>query len=172
VIAETAEANAKIEATAAKLRNLKSIFTNANAEGFGTVLAAPGRADGGAISGPGTGTSDTAGLFRLSNGEHVLDAEDVARMGGQAGVYAFRESLYKRPADYTGYANGGAVQYAAPAPYVVSATAGAPVGDRPIMMDGTLFGVLREMANGEAQIVVNTRDSANAQTSSSGRRVR
>jgi hypothetical protein len=31
----------------------------------------------------------------------------------------------------------------------------ASSGDRPIYMDGTLFGVLREMANGEAQIVVN-----------------
>ena len=29
-------------------------------------------------------------------------------------------------------------------------------GDRPIMMDGALFGVLREMANGEARIVLNS----------------
>jgi TP901 family phage tail tape measure protein len=68
----------------------------------------PGKATGGAIAGPGTGTSDTAGLFRLSNGEHVLTAADVAAMGGQAGVYAFRDSLYNS----RGYASGGAVQYA------------------------------------------------------------
>ncbi|MDR7189785.1 TP901 family phage tail tape measure protein [Microbacterium sp. BE35] len=54
----------------------------------------PGRASGGAIHGPGTGTSDTAGLYRLSDGEHVLSAADVAAMGGQHSVYAFRESLH------------------------------------------------------------------------------
>jgi TP901 family phage tail tape measure protein len=68
-----------------------------------------GRATGGAISGPGTGTSDTAGVFRLSNGEHVLTAADVQAMGGQSGVYAFRNQL-------KGYATGGAVQYAPPTP--------------------------------------------------------
>jgi len=30
-----------------------------------------------------------------SVGEHMFDAEDVNRMGGQAAVYKFRESLYK-----------------------------------------------------------------------------
>jgi hypothetical protein len=29
----------------------------------------------------------------VSPGEHVLDTKDVALMGGQAGVYAFREML-------------------------------------------------------------------------------
>lgn len=33
-----------------------------------------GKATGGPISGPGTGTSDTAGLFALSNGEYVVKA--------------------------------------------------------------------------------------------------
>jgi hypothetical protein len=45
----------------------------------------------------------------LSNGEHVLTAADVQAMGGQAGVYAFRNQL-------KGYATGGAVQYAPPTP--------------------------------------------------------
>lgn len=40
-------------------------------------------------------------------------------------------------------------------PEVLSALAGKGSGDRPIYMDGTLFGMLREMANGEAQIVIN-----------------
>lgn len=52
------------------------------------------RATGGAIYGPGSGTSDTAGLFALSNGEHVLTAADVAAMGGQHAVYAFRTGLH------------------------------------------------------------------------------
>jgi len=71
----------------------------------GDVAAAyPGRADGGAIYGPGSSTSDEAGIYRLSNGEHVFDAEDVTRMGGQLAVYAFRQGLK----DGTpGYARGG-----------------------------------------------------------------
>jgi hypothetical protein len=52
-----------------------------------------GQAAGGPIVGPGTGTSDTAGLFRLSNGEHVLTAREVQLMGGQNAVLAFRRSL-------------------------------------------------------------------------------
>jgi hypothetical protein len=31
--------------------------------------------------------------YRAANGEHILDGRDVALMGGQAGVYAFREML-------------------------------------------------------------------------------
>lgn len=41
----------------------------------------PARAMGGMISGPGHGTSDTAGLFALSNGEHVTRAAATARLG-------------------------------------------------------------------------------------------
>ena len=52
-----------------------------------------GRSSGGAIYGPGTGTSDDAGLYRLSNGEHVLTADDVDDMGGQSAVYEFRRAL-------------------------------------------------------------------------------
>lgn len=56
---------------------------------------------GGAVVGRGTGIDDLvpaagpfgAAQYRLGNGEHVLDARDVALMGGQAGVYAFREML-------------------------------------------------------------------------------
>ncbi|MBF4568769.1 hypothetical protein ITJ57_08290 [Plantibacter sp. VKM Ac-2880] len=36
----------------------------------------------------------------------------------------------------------------------VAPASGLPA-DRPITMDGHLFGILREMANGEARIVVN-----------------
>lgn len=31
--------------------------------------------------------------YKIANGEHILDGRDVALMGGQAGVYAFREML-------------------------------------------------------------------------------
>lgn len=52
-----------------------------------------GRADGGPIVGRGGPREDNIPIM-ASNGEHMLDAEDVRRMGGHAGVYAFRESLY------------------------------------------------------------------------------
>ncbi|MGV0607375.1 tape measure protein [Mycolicibacterium sp. XJ1904] len=51
---------------------------------------------GGDVRGPGTGTSDSIPAW-LSNGEHVLTAADVAAMGGQGGVYAFRNALHRAP---------------------------------------------------------------------------
>lgn len=52
-----------------------------------------GYAKGGPVIGPGTGTSDTAGLFALSNGEHVITAREVAAAGGHEAVKAWRRSL-------------------------------------------------------------------------------
>ncbi len=49
-------------------------------------------ATGGAVRGPGTGTSDDVPAM-LSNGEHVLTAREVQLMGGQSGVYKFRSEL-------------------------------------------------------------------------------
>jgi phage-related minor tail protein len=49
---------------------------------------------GGAASGPGGPTADRIPAW-LSNGEHVFTAKDVAAMGGQAGVYAFRKVLHR-----------------------------------------------------------------------------
>ncbi|MGO1827364.1 MAG: phage tail protein [Corynebacterium variabile] len=46
-------------------------------------------ATGGAVSGPGTGTSDDIAA-KLSNGEHVLTADEVNALGGQGNVYAMR----------------------------------------------------------------------------------
>jgi hypothetical protein len=71
------------------IRAVQGPDLNGGASGSGR----PGLASGGAVSGPGTGTSDTAGLYRLSHGEHVLTADEVRRMGGQGGVYAFRREL-------------------------------------------------------------------------------
>lgn len=50
------------------------------------------RATGGAVLGPGSGTSDSIPAW-LSNGEHVLTASEVQKMGGQSAVYAFRAQL-------------------------------------------------------------------------------
>lgn len=54
---------------------------------------APGKASGGAVNGPGSSTSDSI-MTSLSAGEHVLTASDVSAMGGQQGVYAFRQNLH------------------------------------------------------------------------------
>ncbi|MFR9804617.1 hypothetical protein ACL02T_20375 [Pseudonocardia sp. RS010] len=70
--------------------------------GSGGIASAGRLASGGPVVGPGTGTSDTAGLFALSNGEYVLTARDVARLGGFQGVDHMLSSI-------RGMADGGPV---------------------------------------------------------------
>ncbi|OZC55057.1 hypothetical protein CH289_07635 [Rhodococcus sp. RS1C4] len=65
-----------------------------------------GFADGGAIHGPGGPRDDLIPLWG-SNGEHMLDADDVAKLGGQAGVYRFRDALQR--GEVGAYADGGAI---------------------------------------------------------------
>lgn len=69
----------------------------------------PGSATGGAILGPGTATSDSIPAM-LSNGEHVLTASDVSKLGGQEGVYRFRALV--QSGQIQGFARGGAVNSA------------------------------------------------------------
>jgi hypothetical protein len=64
-------------------------------------------AEGGAIRGPGTGTSDEVPAW-LSNGEHVFTAAEVAKMGGQAAVYRFRQMV--KAGKVPKFATGGAVR--------------------------------------------------------------
>lgn len=79
------------------------------------------QATGGAVRGPGSGTSDDIPAM-LSNGEHVLTAREVEAMGGQQGVYAFRSQLTSGPtsmtpatgADVRAFATGGAVSGGGP----------------------------------------------------------
>lgn len=52
----------------------------------------PERATGGALYGPGTGTSDDI-LMWGSNGEHMVTAQEVRNAGGQNVVYAIRDML-------------------------------------------------------------------------------
>lgn len=112
--------------------------------GSGGIASAGRLAVGGAVRGRGTGTSDTAGLFALSNGEHVLTAAEVRMLGGQGSVYQLRRMI--RSGGLTGLAEGGAAvpAFARPmtwpgrAPNInVSATASAPeirvfIGEREI----------------------------------------
>lgn len=71
----------------------------------------PGYESGGSVWGAGTATSDSIPAW-LSNGEHVLTAADVEAMGGQKGVYAFRNALQGGSAP--GFSRGGAVGRYAP----------------------------------------------------------
>jgi TP901 family phage tail tape measure protein len=70
------------------------------------------RADGGAIFGGVPGKDSVPAL--LMPGEHVLTVADVKAMGGQSGVYAFREALGNRVRHYSQggkvahFADGGA----------------------------------------------------------------
>ena len=50
-------------------------------------------ATGGAVVGPGTGTSDSVGPVMLSHGEHVLTAAEVSAAGGHSSVFAMRRRL-------------------------------------------------------------------------------
>ncbi|MGC4174273.1 tape measure protein [Demequina sp.] len=68
-------------------------------------------ATGGAIVGPGTGTSDSV-LMWGSNGEHVWTAAEVAAAGGHGAVEMMRAAAIR------GYANGGPVM-TAPAPQII-----------------------------------------------------
>lgn len=74
-----------------------------------------GFAEGGAVRGPGTGTSDSV-LARVSKGEHIWTAREVKAAGGQKAVAQLREA-YVRPSTahkqrgptVTGYQEGGPV---------------------------------------------------------------
>ncbi|RFA14554.1 phage tail tape measure protein [Subtercola boreus] len=76
-------------------------------------------ADGGQVTGPGPIGKDSV-VAMLAPGEHVLTATDVSRMGGQAAVYGFRQSLASAPH----YATGGAVTAS---PTIAPVVAGAQV---------------------------------------------
>jgi len=59
---------------------------------LGEISKIPAFAKGGAVRGPGSGTSDDV-VAKLSNGEHVLTAAEVKAMGGHKGVYDWRKTL-------------------------------------------------------------------------------
>jgi hypothetical protein len=68
------------------------------------ILASP-RAMGGPITG-GTPGKDSVPIMAMP-GEHMLTTQDVDNLGGQAGVYRFREALAR--GEVKGFADGGAI---------------------------------------------------------------
>lgn len=63
----------------------------------------------GRVTGPGTPTSDTAGLFALSDEEHVWSAADVAGAGGHGAMYRMR--ALARQGRLRGFADGGTPRF-------------------------------------------------------------
>jgi hypothetical protein len=83
---------------------LVTVAANTGATAAGSAVQA-GMAYGGAIYGGRAGRDSVPAL--LMPGEHVFTTDDVARMGGQAGVYRFRAAL--AAGRVQGFATGGGV---------------------------------------------------------------
>jgi TP901 family phage tail tape measure protein len=92
---------------------IKRSFTEdqgGNSPGVDAAFGGPKKgklhAAGGAVTGIGTATSDSIPAW-LSNGEHVLTAAEVEKLGGQAAVYRMRSAIWS--GDMPAFADGGAV---------------------------------------------------------------
>jgi TP901 family phage tail tape measure protein len=162
VLAETAEAGVKVQTLKELIASVqgKNIFISANVDSSqldsflakiraarsesvdlnGRGVSGNGRmgtfASGGAVVGAGTGTSDSIDA-KLSNGEHVLTAADVTRLGGQGAVYGLRAAL--QAGRMPRFAEGGAVEreqrtYVPTPPQIIYANQGQaqPVVDRSV----------------------------------------
>lgn len=67
-----------------------------------------GFATGGALTGPGTGTSDSF-LIRASNGEHMWTAKEVQAAGGHDAMYAMRRAVLQGHGHLPGFRTGGSI---------------------------------------------------------------
>jgi hypothetical protein len=105
IIADTGEAR----------RTIDRYVNNIGSQGFfGILHSLEGKADGGLIAGPGTGRSDTAGVYALSNGEFVVNAAATAQ---------HRPFLEAINTGIRGMADGGYVNYPSSADFVQFLTA-------------------------------------------------
>jgi len=100
----------KINALQTGINNLQVPIGNAPTPAYSTPLpfglfGGAGKALGGSIEG-GIPGKDSVPILGMP-GEHVLTTEDVDNLGGQAGVYRFREALSQGKVGK--YADGGAV---------------------------------------------------------------
>ncbi|GAB3166592.1 hypothetical protein GCM10027059_25770 [Myceligenerans halotolerans] len=102
VVADTTSARNSLESF------IKDASGRTIAIAFRGSLGATAMADGGAVYG-GVPGRDSVPVMAMP-GEHMLDVADVQAMGGQAGVYAFRQALHSGMAHF---ANGGAVEMTA-----------------------------------------------------------
>lgn len=167
VTVETRSAIANLDAVQSRLHQIRDkrvTLTVGTIQVGNTKINAGQFASGGAISGPGTATSDSIPAL-LSNGEHVWTAAEVAALGGQAEMYALRAAV--RAGATPRFANGGevgavartvgAAQYAGTAPLArlhpddVSAIAAAV---RAGAYSGTASGI-----SGQARAIASGRGS-------------
>lgn len=96
----------------------------------GASTIPPAFADGGPVSGPGSGRSDSI-LARLSNGEYVMDAKTVRTFGTGffKNLQGFSKSGVSSKRAHTnipGFADGGLVSSSSGAPQVVIQNTGSP----------------------------------------------
>lgn len=118
-------ADLNISPAMARLQQIKDSFAAFQATGLNLtayIRTVGGRADGGPIFGVGGSRQDNIPIM-ASVGEHMLNAEDVNRMGGHGGVYAFRRSLY--------LADGGPVLSRATQPPTYVTATYVPTGNAP-----------------------------------------
>jgi TP901 family phage tail tape measure protein len=104
-ISEADRVQNKINQMRGKEINIVTRFTQIGVRAG--INAGVGKADGGAVFGPG-GPRDDMIPARLSAGEHVLTAAEVQAAGGQAAIYRLRAGI--RSGLIRGFADGGAVE--------------------------------------------------------------
>jgi hypothetical protein len=128
----------------------------ARAHGISTI-GAPHFALGGAIMG-GVAGQDSVPLLGMP-GEHMLTTRDVDRLGGQGGVYRFRQQL---AAGRVGkYASGGGVPGGA-------ALAGFPAF-QPGEREGNVGGALADLASAVADFAASAADARSAAAEAKGK---
>lgn len=124
VDANTAAANSRI-AGLVNNWNGRRINLIVTTTGSGGIASAGRLASGGPVVGPGTGTSDTAGLFALSTGEYVATAKQVQAAGGTAAFGRLMKALEHGPAHMAG---GGLVSPMRASAQAAMRTPSAPSG--------------------------------------------
>ncbi|MDQ0756069.1 phage tail tape measure protein [Arthrobacter sp. B3I4] len=121
-------------------------------------------ASGGAIVGPGTSTSDEV-LIAASSGEHMFDAGDVQKMGGQQAVYRFRAQL--QAGQVPRFAEGGAIGRMSAARVLVNNTGISPT----VTLEGLTVVVTNPFTGEQVRGVVQSvaRQEAGAAVGAAGR---
>lgn len=107
--ANTAQALADARAAQRAINELNASISVSYQGAYGEYVNKKrgGNAAGGAITGPGTGTSDSIPSW-LSNGEHVWTAAEVKAAGGQDAMYRMR--AIARAGQLPRFASGGATE--------------------------------------------------------------
>lgn len=152
---------AETSSATATIRNWVSTWNGYTIRvGVGAVVSSRigGLATGGPVEGPGTGTSDTAGLFALSDGEYVATARQVAAAGGPTAFGRLMDALEHGPV--RGFADGGEVMRAsaraamrpAAAPSSARAGAGATVTFAGNTSDALATVIMRMIRENKIQI--------------------